>query len=166
MHADRLGVSACVCSRLVLFHYPLDDTGCVKRVLPQSWRREELASLRHDSSTCPADVLTDHGYDLRRYYDPHPVHVPVLRRERLVRSGTLDIFDILSAASTLVLLTWQYLVRIQWSYKNDDGKATTFEHMMFRLRTSRHRSTFKPNKKELEYIVEEAVRERTSFRRR
>ena len=84
----------------------------------------------------------------------------------LYEAVPLDIFDILSATLTLVLLTWQYLIRIQWSYKKDDGKATTFERMMFRLRTYRHRSTFKPNKKEFEYIVEEAVRERTSFRRR
>jgi hypothetical protein len=78
----------------------------------------------------------------------------------------LDIFDILSAGLTLVLLTWQYLVRIHWSYKNDDGRATSFERMMFRLRTYRHRSMFQPNKRELEYIIEEALCERTSFRRR
>lgn len=75
----------------------------------------------------------------------------------------LDIFDILSAALTLVLLTWQYLVRIQWSYKDDDGKATFFERTMFKLRTA---PSFRPSKKELEYIIEEAVSERISFRRR
>lgn len=78
----------------------------------------------------------------------------------------LDIFDILSAALTLVLLIWQYLVRIKWSYVNNDGKATSFERMMFKLRTYQHRSLFKPSKEELRYIIEEAVRERTSFRRR
>lgn len=84
----------------------------------------------------------------------------------LYEAVPLDIFDILSAALTLVLLTWQYLVRIQWSYKNDDGKATFFERTVFKLRTARHRSTFRPSKKELEYIIEEAVSERISFRRR
>ncbi|KAF3040502.1 hypothetical protein E8E12_006928 [Didymella heteroderae] len=78
----------------------------------------------------------------------------------------LNIFDILSAALTLVLLTWQYVVRIQWSYKNEDGKATTLERTLFKLRTSRYRSTFNPSKKELEYIIEEAISERISFRRR
>ncbi|KAF9700515.1 hypothetical protein EKO04_001283 [Ascochyta lentis] len=78
----------------------------------------------------------------------------------------LDVFDILSAALTLILLTWQYFVRIQWSYKVIDDKATSFERIVFKLRTRRHRKTCKPSKKELEYIIEEAVTERSSYRRR
>jgi hypothetical protein len=78
----------------------------------------------------------------------------------------LDIFDILSAALTLVLLTWQYLVRIQWSYKNIDDRATLFERAIFKLRTRRHRKALKPNKKELEYVIEEAITERIAYKRR
>ncbi|KAJ8114896.1 hypothetical protein OPT61_g3338 [Boeremia exigua] len=84
----------------------------------------------------------------------------------LYQTVPLDIFDILSAALTLVLLTWQYLVRIQWSYKANDGKATSFERMMFKLRTKRYQSLFRPSKEEVEYIIEEAVSERISYRRR
>lgn len=84
----------------------------------------------------------------------------------LAQQVPLDISDILSAALTLVLLTWQYMVRIHWSYKSNDDKATHFERTMFKLRTRRHRNAFKPNKKDLNYMIEEAVTERVSFRRR
>jgi hypothetical protein len=78
----------------------------------------------------------------------------------------LDIYDILSAALTLVLLTWQYLVRIQWSYRNDDDKATHFQRKMFKLRTRQHRKILTPSKAELNFMIEEARAERNSFRRR
>ncbi|KAH6633104.1 hypothetical protein C7974DRAFT_164717 [Boeremia exigua] len=84
----------------------------------------------------------------------------------LYQAVPLDIFDILSAALTLVLLTWQYLVRIRWSYKRADGKPTFFERAMFTARTRQYRSTFRPSKNDIEYIIEEAVSERMSYRRR
>ena len=84
----------------------------------------------------------------------------------LYKPVPLNITDILSAALTLVLLTWQYLVRILWSYKNIGDKATLFESTMFKLRTKRHREALNPSKKELEYVIEEAVAERRSCKRR
>ncbi|KAJ4989502.1 hypothetical protein SVAN01_05037 [Stagonosporopsis vannaccii] len=78
----------------------------------------------------------------------------------------LDPYTILSAGLTIVLLTWQYLVRIRWSYKHDDGRTTLFERTMFKMRTMRHRSTFRLSKENMEYMIEEAVSERTSYRRR
>ena len=86
--------------------------------------------------------------------------------EGLEKAVPLDISTVLSAGLTLVLLTWQYLVRIHWSYRNDDGQATFLERSMFKVRTRRHRSTFKPSRMELDYMIEEAVRERRSHRRR
>lgn len=82
------------------------------------------------------------------------------------QSAPLDIFDVLSAALTLVLLTWQYLVRIRWSYKNDDDRATHLERAMFELRTRQHRKALEPSKPDLEYIIQEAVNERVAYRRR
>lgn len=84
----------------------------------------------------------------------------------LDKAVPLDISTVLSAGLTLVLLTWQYLVRIHWSYRSDDGKATFLERSMFKVRTRRHRSTFKPSRMELDCMIEEAVRERRSHRRR
>ena len=84
----------------------------------------------------------------------------------LYQTAPLDIFDILSVALTLVLLTWQYLVRIKWSYKNNDNKATYFERTIFKLRTRRHRQALKPSNQQLKYIIQEAVNERISYRRR
>lgn len=76
------------------------------------------------------------------------------------------ISDILSAALTLVLLTWQYLVRIHRSYTELDCRATIFERIMFKLRTRHYRSTFRPSAREIAYMAEEAVCERRSYRRR
>lgn len=78
----------------------------------------------------------------------------------------LDFYTILSAGLTLVLLTWQYLVRIRWSYKDDDGRTTLFERTMFKIRTRQYRSSFRPSKNDVEYMIEEALSERTSNRRR
>lgn len=82
------------------------------------------------------------------------------------KSTPLELSNILSVGLTLVLLLWQYLVRIHRSYKKDPFQATFFERVMFKIRTRSHRSTFNPNKVELAYMIEEAVRERYSYRRR
>lgn len=84
----------------------------------------------------------------------------------LDKAVPLDISNILSAGLTLTLLTWQYVVRIHWSYKNDDGKATFLERKMFQFRTRQHRCSFDPSRTQLNHMIEEAVLERRSHRRR
>lgn len=81
-------------------------------------------------------------------------------------TAPLDINDILSASLTLLLLTWQYMVRILWSYKRNEEGATTTERLFFNLRTSHHRKKFKPTPEELVYLVDEAVLERNATNRR
>lgn len=81
-------------------------------------------------------------------------------------AAPLDISTILSASLTLVLLTWQYLVRIHRSYRKTEYEPTFLESATFRLRTRHYRSSFNPSKIELKLMIEEAVRERISYRRR
>jgi hypothetical protein len=89
-----------------------------------------------------------------------------MERKKIDSQIIWSLYDVLSAILTLILLMWQYLVRIQWSYKKIDEKATRFESAIFKLRTCRYRTIMRPSKKELEYIVEEAVAERRAYRRR
>lgn len=78
----------------------------------------------------------------------------------------LIISDILSISLTLIILTWQYVVRIRWSYKNKETKPTIVERTLFSLRTRRFREALQPTKKELDLILEEAAAEHDSTSRR
>ncbi|PSN64274.1 hypothetical protein BS50DRAFT_68578 [Corynespora cassiicola Philippines] len=78
----------------------------------------------------------------------------------------LDIYTILSASLTLILLVTSYIVRIKWSYKRVDGKATLFERTLFKMRTWQHAKKYRPTLEEQNYVVEEAVSERQSYIRR
>lgn len=80
--------------------------------------------------------------------------------------ANLKIDDILSVSLTLVILTCQYVVRIRWSYKQNNDGAPFLERTLFSLRTRQLRKTLHPTKKELDIITEEAILEHDSTSRR
>lgn len=78
----------------------------------------------------------------------------------------ISIYLVISAALTLAFLLWNYGVRILWSYRNANGRASTLERLVFNLRTRKMRRKYKPTGKELKYIIKEAVIDRDSRGRR
>jgi hypothetical protein len=97
--------------------------------------------------------------------DTIPVQCTIyfFRETRPGQQSLWGIYDIISAILTLLVLTWQYMVRIRVSYQNVEINATSFERAMFMLRTKRHRNATRPNEKELKYMIEEAVAEQLSY---
>ncbi|KAH7394118.1 hypothetical protein DE146DRAFT_634032 [Phaeosphaeria sp. MPI-PUGE-AT-0046c] len=78
----------------------------------------------------------------------------------------LKIADILSVSLTLVILTWQYVVRIRWSYRATDDKPSLVDRTLFSLQTRQLRKALQPTKRELNIVLEEAVAEYDSTSRR
>jgi hypothetical protein len=78
----------------------------------------------------------------------------------------ISVYLILSAAFTLAFLVWNYVVRILWSYRSDDGRPNLVEKVVFNIRTRHIRKNLKPTKREYDVILKEAVLEMRARNRR
>jgi len=84
----------------------------------------------------------------------------------VVNSESIGLYVIACAVLTVVILLWNYIIRIYWSYKRTDGKATFLERSMFQITTRGMRKKYQPSMAEAEYMISEAVLEHRSEQRR